>query len=251
LPGGSFALIQACKNGHLEVAQYMVRAGASLTTKDNNGWTMAHAAACSGHARVVRWCATLGDSGLDLWEKDSMGYTVLKWAQSGTEAGHRELEEFMKSQPMPEWAKKELQENEMAAWKAKEAEDAAKAKAARDLAAREAAAQVDTSKFKWAIEVLNAEDDPPTWYQGHASAYNAETNELDIVLPSVDMEGEVDLDFADVRLIACGDNHSKALFNQLVARQKEYAEKQETLQGILGAKEGAAGGGGAGAAAAE
>ena len=40
------------------------------------------------------------------------------------------------------------------------------------------------------------------------------------------LEGEVPLDFSYLRLVACGDEHSKALFAEVMGRQRAWLLEQ-------------------------
>ena len=55
----------ACKQGHLQVSQLLVRSGASLNHKDSDGNTALHLAAISGNTALVSWLLTRSpDTGL-------------------------------------------------------------------------------------------------------------------------------------------------------------------------------------------
>jgi hypothetical protein len=43
-----------------------------------------------------------------------------------------------------------------------------------------------------------------------------------------DLEGEVPLDFSYLRLVACGDEHSKALFAELMDKQRAWIHSNPT-----------------------
>jgi hypothetical protein len=84
----------------------------------------------------------------------------------------------------------------------------------------------DGGRFLWSIELLNEEDGQ--WYDGKAFAYNAGSGEIAIDIESQGLEGEVPLDFSSLRLVACGDEHSRALFAGLMKKQWTWLQKNPT-----------------------
>ncbi|KAI4817192.1 hypothetical protein KUCAC02_009468, partial [Chaenocephalus aceratus] len=53
-------LMEACENNFIEVVQYLLRAGASATQKDVEGFTCFHLAAKSGHYNIVEYLLNTG-----------------------------------------------------------------------------------------------------------------------------------------------------------------------------------------------
>jgi hypothetical protein len=82
----------------------------------------------------------------------------------------------------------------------------------------------DGTEFLWGIELCNEEDS--MWYDGKATAYSADSDEITIDIESQGLEGKVPLDFSYLRLVACGDEHSKVLFAQLIDKQRAWVQGQ-------------------------
>ena len=73
------ALHAAARNGHLEIVQYLVGQGASVSSTDAAGATPLHAAVESGNLEIVR---LLVSKGANVNAKDSSGETPLHYAAS-------------------------------------------------------------------------------------------------------------------------------------------------------------------------
>merc|ERR1712023_518557 len=71
---GLTALHKAIAQGHLEVTQALLSAGAAVNQADNDGWTALHYAAARGHLEVTQ---ALLSAGADLDMLDSDGRTAL------------------------------------------------------------------------------------------------------------------------------------------------------------------------------
>lgn len=110
---GDTALLRALYGGHLDVAQRLVKAGASLQARNRWDWGPVHMAAQSGCVSCLAWLKAHGQSlsepalasrgetpamlaaakgqlavlewlqreGVDLWARDSQGKNVLDWAR--------------------------------------------------------------------------------------------------------------------------------------------------------------------------
>lgn len=59
---GLVALSWACRNGHAEIARYLLASGADPNTRDRNGWTPLLYAALQGHLHAIK---ALLESGAD------------------------------------------------------------------------------------------------------------------------------------------------------------------------------------------
>src|SRR3990167_2006613 len=68
------ALLLAARNGKTEMVEWLLKNGASLSEKDNYGYTALLGAASNGKTETVKW---LLDHGASLSEKDNDGYTAL------------------------------------------------------------------------------------------------------------------------------------------------------------------------------
>ena len=69
----------ACFKGHLDIAQWLHSAGASLDATDSDaGWTPLHFACYSGHLEVAQW---LCSAGADATLKTNEGYTPAQLLQ--------------------------------------------------------------------------------------------------------------------------------------------------------------------------
>jgi len=91
-PDHGNALIIAVRNGHREVVDVLVRAGATLDARDDRGATALHWASAKGDVELVR---RLVEAGADVNAKDSMGYTP---AQVAAAMGHN-LYEALQARP--------------------------------------------------------------------------------------------------------------------------------------------------------
>uniref|UniRef100_F7DS46 Espin like n=1 Tax=Ornithorhynchus anatinus TaxID=9258 RepID=F7DS46_ORNAN len=79
---GASPLYLACQEGHLHVAQFLVKdCGANVHLRAHDGMTILHAAACSGHYSLVVWLVTFTDVGLAA--QDDEGATALHFAARG------------------------------------------------------------------------------------------------------------------------------------------------------------------------
>jgi hypothetical protein len=116
---GDTALLRALYGGHLDVAQRLVKAEASLQARNRWGWGPVHMAAQSGCVSCLAWLKAHGQSlseaalasrgetpamlaaakgqlavlewlqreGVDLWARDTHGKNVLDWARFRKQAG--------------------------------------------------------------------------------------------------------------------------------------------------------------------
>ncbi|PNH00147.1 Ankyrin repeat domain-containing protein, partial [Tetrabaena socialis] len=82
---GETALHRASNQGHTEVVEVLLRAGADVAAKSSNGWTALHWASEKGHTEVV---AALLRAGADVAAKTNSGFTALHKASIG---GHTEV----------------------------------------------------------------------------------------------------------------------------------------------------------------
>eukprot|EP00808_Paulinella_micropora_P002300 g20953.t1 len=62
---GAVALHSACWNGHLPVAQWLVQQGALVNQTTKRGWTPLYIASRGGHVAMVRWLVTEGKAQVD------------------------------------------------------------------------------------------------------------------------------------------------------------------------------------------
>ncbi|MHB9147046.1 MAG: ankyrin repeat domain-containing protein [Candidatus Amoebophilus sp.] len=70
----SLLLLDAAKNGDIELVKYLIGQGAEVNAKDNNGRTVLLIAAFNGRLATVKW---LLENGASLEEKDKYGFTAL------------------------------------------------------------------------------------------------------------------------------------------------------------------------------
>ena len=75
--GGSFPLIIACQKNHIEVVRLLLAAQAQLNQVMNEGWSACHPAAENGHAQVLEM---LLEAGADVELKSDKGRTALDMA---------------------------------------------------------------------------------------------------------------------------------------------------------------------------
>ena len=89
----SFGYLECCirplhwsaRNGHLEVVRALIKAGADVNAKDNDGWTPLHYSAWNGHLEVAR---ALIEAGADVNAKENGGSTPL---HAAAEKGHKSV----------------------------------------------------------------------------------------------------------------------------------------------------------------
>ena len=86
---GETAAMLAASDGHLEVVQFLHRAGCDLDKADNHGWTAGIFAAENGHLEVVQF---LHRAGCDFDKADNNGYTA---GMLAAENGHLEVVQFL------------------------------------------------------------------------------------------------------------------------------------------------------------
>ncbi|XP_038227911.1 protein phosphatase 1 regulatory subunit 27 [Dermochelys coriacea] len=73
-PSGMAALHEAVLSGNLDCVKLLVRYGADIHQKDENGWTPLHMACSDGHTHIARYLISLGarlDATNDKGEKPS------------------------------------------------------------------------------------------------------------------------------------------------------------------------------------
>lgn len=92
--GGNTALMWASNNGHLEVAKFLIRNGATLDNKEGGmaGFTALILACRNGHLQIVK---LLIDSGCNIDIIDNTNFTALSWAECN---GHSEIVKLLKKQ---------------------------------------------------------------------------------------------------------------------------------------------------------
>ncbi|KAJ8781639.1 hypothetical protein J1605_010897 [Eschrichtius robustus] len=79
---GASPLYLACQEGHLHLAQFLVKdCGADVHLRALDGMSALHAAAARGHYSLVVWLVTFTD--IDLTARDNEGATVLHFAARG------------------------------------------------------------------------------------------------------------------------------------------------------------------------
>lgn len=65
-------LLQACINGHEDVARLLLDQGASVDYQDTDNWTGAHFASAHGHSSILHLLFEVSDSKSQLPENDSL-----------------------------------------------------------------------------------------------------------------------------------------------------------------------------------
>jgi hypothetical protein len=104
--------------------------------------------------------------------------------------------------------------------------------AAITAAAGEALKQLDPSSLEyrmgtfmgfvnWTVELFDPEAE--VWHKCKATKFNAATNMIFIDFPEMGMEGDVELDFEFIRLVACLDPDSQEAFEFLMGQQLKAA----------------------------
>jgi ankyrin repeat protein len=79
LVNGYTPLYAAARNGHLEIVQALLKAGASVNKANHLGETPLYIAAENGHVKIVR---TLIEAGADVNVPDNKGLTPLQAART-------------------------------------------------------------------------------------------------------------------------------------------------------------------------
>ena len=87
-------LCEAAVNGHVDVAQLLIAAGADINKGDINGRTPMHWAAVRGHEKVAQ---LLIKAGADINKEDNWERTPLHWAVQWDINGTSYLQEIMPS----------------------------------------------------------------------------------------------------------------------------------------------------------
>lgn len=88
-------LTKVCAAGHVELAQLLIENGARLDITDQDGATVAHAAAMSGELDILKY---LVSQGCDMTKKDKNGETPLYYAQHYTgDYYNHECVEYLRS----------------------------------------------------------------------------------------------------------------------------------------------------------
>ena len=86
MPSGlSYVLLDACKNGNIDLVKKMLSYGADVNAKNNNGNTPLHLASRKGHTEIVK---LLLEHGADANVKNNDGETAFDWASY---EGHTEI----------------------------------------------------------------------------------------------------------------------------------------------------------------
>jgi ankyrin repeat protein len=88
------ALGIACRNGHLQVVQLMVAAGAKVELQGRVGMGAVAEAAYGGHLQIVRYLVE--EAGADEGRPDSDGFTPLMWAADN---GHADVVGYLLGRP--------------------------------------------------------------------------------------------------------------------------------------------------------
>jgi len=86
---GRTALLAACKNGHLQVAELLLASGAKFELADDFGWTPLYAASTNGHVGVVK---LLVEKGANLEAENNHGWTAINGAST---KGHAQVVELL------------------------------------------------------------------------------------------------------------------------------------------------------------
>ena len=85
-----YKLILASQNGHKDIVQWLLDAGADVNAKDTYSWTALMSASSNGHKDIVR---LLLDAGVDVNAKSNGGWTALMYA---SHYGHRDIETLLR-----------------------------------------------------------------------------------------------------------------------------------------------------------
>ena len=83
---GKTPLFAACENGHTDIADALLIAGADINTKNNNGKTPLFAACEKGHKEIIKF---LLFRGANLYDKDNIGRTCF-------DVDNKEIASFLK-----------------------------------------------------------------------------------------------------------------------------------------------------------
>ncbi|MEJ1281062.1 hypothetical protein NN561_012009 [Cricetulus griseus] len=98
---GASPLYLACQEGHLHLAQFLVKdCGADVRLRALDGMSSLHAAAARGHYSLVVWlcCQTLLSHRVDPFLRDEDGYTAMDLADYH---GHQDCAQYLREMSRP------------------------------------------------------------------------------------------------------------------------------------------------------
>ena len=196
--GGATPLMEACRHGHVELAQYLRDQGASIEVQDAQGWTLAHVAAVRQQIEIMRMLVSWG---VVLDVRDSDGKRPSDWTD------HAEI-----LQLLAEGVKKMGEGGiDRTADSSHNHTTAAKHHAPTVAHVRAEGSGNAIASVQWKVEILD--DESGTWYEGIVSRYTERSNMAVISVPGAGLEGEVPLDLDFINLVECVDVVSRPLFD--------------------------------------